>query len=261
MPGARSAAIRAVTKRSGAKYSAGEIVARWTGTGALAGSAIGATYGSVLFPFLGTMVGGIVGLMAGLVVGCFDGLVLAWLRPSPADVPLVAQAATELAVLPVQIWLWFVIRSPVYLPLVVAPTVVSLAVAALLGRRLPPAPGPGSSRRRPLAATARWWSIEVAHGAVSAFGWQRKHDSALTAAALISGARNGVWHADTRGVVFQALFDTDEQCAYFLGLPDVRAALAAVPDPVDGLLIHRGRGGDPDGEVRPSAQVPIQPVR
>ena len=45
------------------------------------------------------------------------------------------------------------------------------------------------------------------------------------------------------GVVFEVLFDTEDRWEAFRGLPVVRAALDAVPDPVNGLLIYRGRGG------------------
>jgi hypothetical protein len=44
-------------------------------------------------------------------------------------------------------------------------------------------------------------------------------------------------------VVFEVLFDAEEQWEAFRSLPVVRAALDAVPDPVNGLLIYRGRGG------------------
>jgi hypothetical protein len=131
---------------NGTEYTTGEIVATWTRAGSLAGMAIGGTYGTVLFPIVGTAIGAVAGAIAGLVVGVLDGLLLAWIRPSPADVPLVAEASTELVLLPVQIWLWIAIHSVLFLPLVVAPSVVGVAVAALLGRRLPPAPGPGGSR-------------------------------------------------------------------------------------------------------------------
>ena len=43
--------------------------------------------------------------------------------------------------------------------------------------------------------------------------------------------------------MFEVLFDTEEQWEAFRSLPVVRAALDAVPDPVNGLLIYRGRGG------------------
>jgi hypothetical protein len=90
---------------------------------------------------------------------------------------------------------------------------------------------------------AEWWSIEVLHGDSSAFGWQQQHDSELIEAALTNGARDGTWHADSWGVAFEVLFDTEEQWQRFRALPVVRAALDAVPDPVNGLLIYRGRGG------------------
>ncbi len=120
---------------------AGEVIMAWTGAGALAGMAIGGVYGTCLVPFLGTIVGGIIGFVGGPVVGLLIGLMLAWIRPSPGDAPLVAEAAMELILLPLQIWLWFVIRSAAFLPVVLAPSVVSVAVAALLARRLPPGGG------------------------------------------------------------------------------------------------------------------------
>jgi len=232
-----------VTRRDGAEYPAQEIIAAWTLAGTVAGTAIGGACGTALFPVIGTFIGMVTGAIAGLVAGFLDGLLLAWIRPSPGDVPLVAEAATELTLLPLQIWLWSVIHSAAFLPLVVVPSVVSVAVAAALGRRLPPGPGPGECRGSAVAAAAQWRSIEVTHGEISAFRWQEQHDSALTEAALTSGVRDGAWHADQRGVVFDVLFDTEEQWEAFRGLPVVRAALDAVPDPVNGLLIYRGRGG------------------
>jgi hypothetical protein len=93
---------------------------------------------------------------------------------------------------------------------------------------------------------AEWWSIEVLHGDSSAFRWQDQHDSALIEAALTNGAADGSWHADSWGVVFEVLFETEEQWEAFRNLPAVRAALDGVPDPVNGLLIYRGRGGGAD---------------
>jgi hypothetical protein len=90
---------------------------------------------------------------------------------------------------------------------------------------------------------AEWWSIEVLHGDSTAYRWQEEHDSELIEAALTNGARDGKWHAGRWGVAFEVLFDTEEQWERFRGLPVVRAALDGVPDPVNGLLIYRGRGG------------------
>jgi hypothetical protein len=241
---------------NGAEYAARKIVATWSKSGLVAGTVIGGAYGTALVPIpLATVIGATIGLLAGLVVGFLDGLLLSWIRPSPADVPLVAEAATELILLPLQIWLWFVIHSVGFLPVVVAPSVVSIAVAALLGRRLPPGPGPGRScgprHGRNIAVAAQWWSIEVLHGEYSAFRWQEQHDSALIEAALANGVRDGAWHADRRRVVFEVLFDTEEQWETFCGLPVVCAALDAVPDPVNGLLIYRGRDGEARQPFRP----------
>jgi len=90
---------------------------------------------------------------------------------------------------------------------------------------------------------AEWWSIEVLHGEVSAFQWQQAHDSELIEAALTNGALDGAWHADSWGVAFEVCFNTSEEWEAFRALPIVRAALDGVPDPVNGLLIYRGRGG------------------
>ena len=90
---------------------------------------------------------------------------------------------------------------------------------------------------------AEWWSIEVLHGELSAFQWQQAHDSELIEAALTNGALDGTWHADKWGVAFEVCFKTSEDWEAFRNLPIVRAALDAVPDPVNGLLIYRGRGG------------------
>ena len=90
---------------------------------------------------------------------------------------------------------------------------------------------------------AEWWSIEVLHGEFSAFQWQRAHDSELIEAALTNSALDGTWHAGTWGVAFEVCFNTPEDWEAFRNLPLVRAALDAVPDPVNGLLIYRGRGG------------------
>jgi len=90
---------------------------------------------------------------------------------------------------------------------------------------------------------AEWWSIEVLHGEFSAFQWQVAHDSELIEAALTNGAFDGTWHADRWGVAFEVCFESEAEWEAFRALPVVRAALDAVPDPVNGLLIYRGRGG------------------
>jgi hypothetical protein len=48
-------------------------------------------------------------------------------------------------------------------------------------------------------------------------------------------------------VIFEVLFPGDSEWEGFRALPGVRAALDGVPDPVNGLLIYRGRGGAAGG--------------
>lgn len=102
---------------------------------------------------------------------------------------------------------------------------------------------PVPAGRRTISAVAEWWSIEVLHGELSAFRWQEQHDSALIEAALTNGAVDGSWRAASWGVAFEVLFENEEQWEAFRNLPAVCAALDAVPDPVSGLLVYRGRGG------------------
>ena len=91
---------------------------------------------------------------------------------------------------------------------------------------------------------AEWWSIEVFSGdKLPASGWRYAYEDELTEAAITHGAIYYEWHDSQYGVIFEVLFSTDEQWEAFRALPAVSAALDSVPDPVDGLLIYRGRGG------------------
>jgi len=45
-------------------------------------------------------------------------------------------------------------------------------------------------------------------------------------------------------VAGEVLFKAEQQWQAFRDLPTVRVALDAVPDPVSGLLIYRGRGAE-----------------
>jgi hypothetical protein len=90
---------------------------------------------------------------------------------------------------------------------------------------------------------AEWWSIEVLNGEFSAVQWRDERASTMIEAALTNGAIDASWHTDRWGVAFEVRFSSEEQWEAFRSLPVVRAALDAVPDPVNGLLIYRGRGG------------------
>ncbi len=91
---------------------------------------------------------------------------------------------------------------------------------------------------------AEWWSIEVFHGEkLPASQWKYTYEDTLIDAAVTHGAVYWEWHDFQYGVIFEVCFATDEQWEAFRGLPTVVAALDAVPDPVNGLLVYRGRGG------------------
>jgi len=91
---------------------------------------------------------------------------------------------------------------------------------------------------------AQWWSIEVFHGdKLPASQWRYTYEDALIDAAVTHGAVYWDWHDSQYGVIFEICFATDEQWEAFRRFPAVMAALDAVPDPVNGLLVYRGRGG------------------
>src|SRR3954470_21961301 len=89
-----------------------------------------------------------------------------------------------------------------------------------------------------------WWSIEVLDGrGGAARSWQDAHGGALTEAAITNGAYDWAWQKHSWGVLFEIAFASDERWQAYRELPAVRAALDAVPDPVNGLLVYPGRGG------------------
>jgi len=110
-----------------------------------------------------------------------------------------------------------------------------------------------SKRRKILAVSgdayyrdlmADYWSIEVFNGSgSSAMSWRQSYGSALVESALSNGASEWAWVETRWGVVLEVSFDEEADWLRFRGLPAVRAALDGVPDPVNGLLVYRGRGG------------------
>jgi hypothetical protein len=91
---------------------------------------------------------------------------------------------------------------------------------------------------------AEWWSIEVfSSDKLPASSWRYAYEDELTEAAITNGAHYYEWHDTQYGVIFEVLFANDEQWDSFRALAGVRAALDGVPDPINGLLIYRGRGG------------------
>ena len=90
---------------------------------------------------------------------------------------------------------------------------------------------------------SEWWSIEVFDASALPTRWKDSYQDGLIEAALTNGAVSWEWHEHRYGVVFEVLFDSDAQWEAFRALPAVRSALDGAPDPVNGLIIYRGRGG------------------
>jgi hypothetical protein len=88
-----------------------------------------------------------------------------------------------------------------------------------------------------------WYSIEVFDGASSASLWAEAHGDTIIETAFGWGATDWSWHRHTWGVVLELDFHDDATWALFLETTRVRAALDAVPDPLTGLIVYRGRGG------------------
>jgi hypothetical protein len=106
--------------------------------------------------------------------------------------------------------------------------------------------------------TQYWWSIEIFDGAGgrSADRWRDAYDNALVEAAITHGAYEWEWHRHAWGVLFEIAFRVEEHFESYRALPGVRAALDAVPDPVNGLLVYPGRGGS-SGRVQPRRPLPV----
>jgi hypothetical protein len=101
-----------------------------------------------------------------------------------------------------------------------------------------------------------WFSIEVLDGVVSASVWSEAHGDVLIESAFFVGATDWNWHRHTWGVVLELNFEDEAAWDRFRNLTAVQAALEAVPDPVSGLIMYRGRGGS-SGTVEPRRPKPL----
>lgn len=103
---------------------------------------------------------------------------------------------------------------------------------------------------------AEWFSIEVLNGTSSARVWSEGYGDAIVQAGMAHGAVDWEWHHHSWGTVFEIELSDEAEFDKFRNLPIVEAALDAVPDRVNGLMIHRGRGGSA-GARRPRRPRPI----
>jgi hypothetical protein len=88
-----------------------------------------------------------------------------------------------------------------------------------------------------------WFSIEVLNGATPAQSWFDAYGDLLSGMAVSYGATDWEFQHHPWGHLLEIEFPDEADWEAFRSLPAVVAALDAVPDPVNGLLVHRGRGG------------------
>jgi hypothetical protein len=86
-------------------------------------------------------------------------------------------------------------------------------------------------------------SIEVLDGEFSARFWVDAYGDSVIAAALHHGVVDWNWQHFDWGSVLELAFADEAAWELFVSNAAVVAALDAVPDRVNGLLIYRGRGG------------------
>ncbi|WP_031518362.1 hypothetical protein, partial [Streptomyces sp. NRRL F-5123] len=105
-----------------------------------------------------------------------------------------------------------------------------------------------------------WWSIEVmdiGNGAVhTASGWRGAYAQVLAESLVTNGASTWRWSEHTWGVALEVAFAAEADWERWHSLPGTRAALDAVPDPVRGLLVHRGPAGSAGAPAKRSPRVP-----
>lgn len=107
-----------------------------------------------------------------------------------------------------------------------------------------------------ISAVSLWYSIEVFDGGSSASLWSEVYGDVLVGHALSSGATDWSWHRHSWGVVLEVAFEHDTDWDRFQESTTVLAALDAVPDPVTGLIMYRGRGGS-SGASMPRPRRPL----
>jgi hypothetical protein len=104
-------------------------------------------------------------------------------------------------------------------------------------------------------------SIEVFDASLaSGFGaaslWAENHGDALVETAMTYGAVDWAWHHTSWGVVFEVAFEDEAAWDAYRASLTMRTALDAVPDPVSGVLVYRGRGGSA-GTTSPRRPRPL----
>jgi hypothetical protein len=101
-----------------------------------------------------------------------------------------------------------------------------------------------------------WITVEVFDGEIPAAAWARAWHDRIVEAAVTGGADFWDEHEHRWGVVLEFAFSDEQRRDLFREAPVLLAALDAVPDPVNGVLVYPHRGGG-SGSRHPRRPRPI----
>jgi hypothetical protein len=97
-----------------------------------------------------------------------------------------------------------------------------------------------------------WMSIEIFNGAYAAQLWADNHVDTFIEAAIVHGAVDWDRKKTAWGVAIEIEFDSEKAWKEFRNAAAIRTLLNNVPDPVNGVLIYRGRSLDGGSTARRS---------
>jgi hypothetical protein len=93
-------------------------------------------------------------------------------------------------------------------------------------------------------------SIEIFNGSYAAQLWADKHVDSFIETAIIHGAIDWDRKKTAWGVAIEIEFDSELQWKEFRNAAAIRVLLDNAPDPVNGVLIYRGRSLDGGSTAR-----------
>lgn len=110
--------------------------------------------------------------------------------------------------------------------------------------------------RRTLTVVRYEVSIEVLDAAFPASSWHQGYGDRLISTAVERCGTEWRWVERSWGLVLEIAFSSESAYQVWREVPAVRSAFDAVPDPVNGLIFHRGWGGT-SGSGEPRRPRPL----
>ena len=98
--------------------------------------------------------------------------------------------------------------------------------------------------------------VEILDAAFPASSWQHAYGDVVTNVAMEWSGLDWDWEEHRWGLVLKIAFPSEAEFEKWRSTPVVIAALDAVPDPVNGLIFHRGWGGT-SGSGEPRRGKPL----